>query len=153
LAAAIAATVYEAVIVPAKHSRSSMWQAVECLHRSVPSGGLLFVDYMTSVELGYYLAKDEIHRFDEPQGDFLEYRYGGYRVVSPRLWMFSAAIFAVEFDRLRRVYRLSPREPVPVVRAGDGASLRDELVRGLPDFTFFGYQSFGPHVSFVMARR
>jgi 4-amino-4-deoxy-L-arabinose transferase-like glycosyltransferase len=121
--------------------------AMSYLRSSVPHGALLFTDYQTSLELGYYLGKDQVTKFDDPQRDLMEHSYGDYRVVSPQRWMFGAQDFGREFDGLVRAYGLKPGEQVWVVRIGWGPNLADELAKALPAFQGLSSQRFGENIS------
>ena len=125
--------------VYAEHqSRALMSQTVNHIHQSIPPGKLVFVDYQTSVLLGYYLGKNQITRFDQPQKEFREFPYGGYRVVSTRHWLFNVENFGVELKRLRNVYDLPPGEMVWIISAGWGVNLYTMLSRRFPESHFPG---------------
>ena len=115
-----------------------MSQAVNHIHQSIPAGKLVFVDYQTSVLLGYYLGKDQITRFDQPEKEFSEFTYGGYRIVSARQWLFNVESFGVELRRLKSAYGLPPGDMVWVVSAGWGVNLYTSLSRRFPQSHFPG---------------
>jgi hypothetical protein len=119
-------------------SRALMSQALNHIHQSIPPGKLVFVDYQTSVLLGYYLGKNQITRFDQPQKEFREFPYGGYRIVSTRHWLFTVESFGVELKRLRSVYDLPPGEMVWIISAGWGVNLYTRLSRRFPESYFPG---------------
>src|SRR5262249_36027198 len=103
-----------------QQSRTLMSQAVNHIHQSILAGKLVFVDYQTSVLLGYYLGRNQITHFDQLPQEFREFPYGGYRIVSARNWLFSVESFGVEFSRLKEVYGLPSRELVWIVSGGVG---------------------------------
>lgn len=127
--------------LPAQHilaqnqRRMLMGRALTYIRQSIPPGTLLFVDHQTSLMLGYYLSRDQTVRFDEPQlqKDFFEYPYGGYRIVSSKLWLFNAKNFGPELSRMRRAYGLAPGELVWVVQAGWGVGLYYHLTMRFPE--------------------
>ncbi len=133
-------------ISTANQSRILMNKAVDYIRQSIPPGGLLFVDYQSSVMLGYYLGRNQIMRLDEPKKTFLEFPYGGYRVVSSKVWLFDVESFAAEFKRMRRAYHVKPGELVWVVETGWGANLHIRLTRRFPRSYFPGVM-FGDNIS------
>lgn len=122
-------------ILAQNQRRVLMNRALAYIRQSIPPGTLLFVDHQTSLMLGYYLSRDQIVRYDEPQPqrDFFEYPYGGYRIVSSKLWLFNVKSFGPELSRMRRAYGLAPGELVWVVQAGWGVSLYHHLTRRFPE--------------------
>jgi Dolichyl-phosphate-mannose-protein mannosyltransferase len=127
-------------------SRALMSQAVNHIHQSIPAGKLVFVDYQTSVLLGYYLGRNQITRFDQPETEFWEFPYGGYRIVSARHWLFDIESFGVELKRLRNVYDLPPGEMVWIVSAGWGVNLYTRLSRRFPE-SYFPGTMFGSNLA------
>ena len=134
-------------IDPHNQSQALMSKAGKYIRRSIPPGTLLLVDHQTSQMLGYYLGKDQVIPFNEPQPrqDFLEYPYGGYRVVSSKQWDFNAASFKNELGRMRESYGVKPGETVWVVDAGWGVNLYTELSWRFPHLYLPGLM-FGTHI-------
>jgi len=139
-------------IDPHNQSQALMSKAVKYIRRSIPPGALLLVDHQTSQMLGYYLGKDQVIPFNEPQPrqDFLEYPYGGYRVVSSKQWDFNAASFKNELGRMREAYGVKPGETVWVVDAGWGVNLYAELAWWFPQLSLPG-RMFGAHIAVFQA--
>ena len=129
-----------------QQSRALMTQTVNHIHQSIPAGKLVFVDYQTSVLLGYYLGRNQITSFAQPQREFREFPYGGYRIVSARNWLFNVESFGVEFKRLKEVYGLAPGELVWIVSGGWGVNLYSRLGRRFPQSRFPGVM-FGSNLA------
>jgi hypothetical protein len=126
--------------------RALMSQAVNHIHRSIPAGKIVFVDYQTSVLLGYYLGKNQLTRFDQPPGEFWEFPYGGYRIIAARHWLFNVESFGVELKRLSDVYNLPPGEMVWIISAGWGVNLYTRLSRRFPE-SYFPGEMFGSNLA------
>ncbi len=96
-----------------------MREAIGEIHRDVPAGSTLFVDYSTRPELEYYLAKND------PQVDALHRRpttewLGGYRVVVPEdfLWSFKPSEVLAQINESANALHLSSGEPVWIFSTG-----------------------------------
>ena len=130
--------------------RVLMARAVNYIRQTIPQGALLFVDYHTSVMLGYYLGKDQIVRFDEPQPqkDFLEFPYGGYRVVSTKnVFIFEdVERFGAELKQMKEAYGVKPGELIWVVQSGWGVNIYAKLTWRFPELYFPGVM-FGGNLS------
>jgi len=135
-------------IDPANQSRAWMSKAVRHIRQSISPGGLLFVDRQTSRLLGYYLGKDQVIPFNQPQPrqDFFESPYGGYRVVSSKVGNFDAESFRDELGRMREAYGVKPGEAVWIVDAGWGVNLYAELTWESPRLYLPGL-TFGDNIA------
>ncbi len=65
--------------------KRDMAEALDYLHRTVPQGSPLFVDYDTRDVLSYYLARNDTSLDTLRSKAMAEENLGGYRVVVPRL--------------------------------------------------------------------
>jgi hypothetical protein len=129
-----------------QQSRALMTRTVNHIQQSIPAGKLVFVDYQTSVLLGYYLGRNQITSFSEHEREFREFPYGGYRIVSSRNWLFNVESFGIEFRRLKEVYGLAPGELVWIVSGGWGVNLYSRLTSRFPRSHFPGVM-FGSNLA------
>lgn len=65
--------------------KSDMARMIEFMHRTIPQGTPLFVDYGTRDVLSYYLARDDKSLDTLRAESSVEERFGGYIIVVPRI--------------------------------------------------------------------
>jgi hypothetical protein len=97
-----------------------MSHALDFVRESIPDRDIILVDYQTRLLLGYYLGRGDADKSYERRGPYLEFKYGGKRVVSAgeATWNFTDGSFEAELDRLAKVFDLEPGDRVWVVDAG-----------------------------------
>ncbi len=126
--------------------KNDMREAVRDIHRDIPAGSTLFVDYSTRAELEYYLAKND------PQLDALHGRptvewLGGYRVVVPEnyLWSFKSGEVLPQMNKAAGVLHLSSSQPLWIFWTG---WVEASLVSGLSPGLVSSAKEFG-HTSLI----
>jgi hypothetical protein len=130
-------------ISAANQRKDLMSAAVGYIRESVPPGSTFFVDYQTSLELGYNLGRNQIAQHTDPPEGFFEYDYGGYRIVSSPIWSFSSRDFFTELSRMKLAYGLDSEYPVWIADGGWGVCLNDELARAQPAVRYRALRAFG----------
>ncbi|MEO0080251.1 MAG: glycosyltransferase family 39 protein [candidate division WOR-3 bacterium] len=117
-------------------SRQRMAQALSELRKNVRPGDTLFTDYQGSVLLGYYLGSAKGPPFGKEHGPFLEFQFGGYRVIATRLWDFEKSRFRETAESLAARF-FTGRRLVWVFDAGWGRPLVDQRQELGDNIAFF----------------
>jgi hypothetical protein len=117
----------------ANQGRKLMQTAIRYLRQTISTRQPILTDYQTSVLLGYYLGRDRVTDYrqgaEAAAGGFLEYDYGGYRIISTRAWSVGAREFDSLAGQFRRHYLSGTDEPLWVVDGGWGGTVAEELAR------------------------
>jgi hypothetical protein len=112
-------------------AKGDMTAAIEFVDRTVPRGAPLFADYETLYVLKYYLARD-----DTNQGALRsekEERLGGYRIVTPREWVWAFRPNEVldQVNESAQAIGVRPGDPLWVISAAwTEPSLASRLASG-----------------------
>jgi len=141
---------YEPYIKPDNQSRALMNGAMDHIRQSVPRGGLLLVDYQSSIILSYYLcgprAITPIETFSG--GDF-EFSCDGYSVAALRTWKLLYQDFPSEFEKMAHWRGLKSGDRVWVFQSGWAANLDTELPWYNLKFRCLAPASFGENITVI----
>lgn len=116
--------------------------AVQYLKHSVPSGGLVFVDYQTSLLLCYYADPSRMC-VDNRNEHFWEYDFGWMRMAASREWSLHPTSFVEELRELKRIYQLPRGAEVWVIDGGWGEAIHRMLQVQFSGSTLPGLKEFG----------
>lgn len=107
--------------------RQQMSKAIKYLKAKAPGGDTIFTDYQGSALLSYYLANPRrpVQFFGRARGDFQEFDYGGYLVVSTKDWDFNQyrSRFGALIDKLYQHYGWNSQRILWVFDGGWGMPL------------------------------
>jgi hypothetical protein len=117
-------------------------EAVQYLKQSVPRGGLVFVDYQTSLLLCYYADPSRMC-VDNRNEHFWEYDFGWMRVAVSREWSLHPNSFVEELRELKRIYQLPRGAEVWVIDGGWGEAIHRMLQVQFSGSTLPGLKEFG----------
>ena len=138
----------EPYITPENQSRSLMKNAMGHIQQSVPPGGLIFVDYQSSIILSYYLCGPKVITPIETftGGDF-DFTCDGYSIAALRTWKLLYPDFPSQFEKMALARGLKPGDPVWVFQSGWGANLDTELPWFNLKFRCLEPASFGENIT------
>ena len=104
---------------PADQARTQMARAVKYVHESVPSGGMILVDYNSSLVLRYYLCRDSAIRTFEDQ--ISEFDCGKYEMARTRGydWAFTSKNFGPILVEMEKQFGWQPGQPIWLAQAAE----------------------------------
>jgi hypothetical protein len=127
-----------------------MTGAAKYMEASIPRGGLILVDYQSSLPITYYLCGPKtILPWDTNRGEYSEFDCNGYSVISLHVWKLSPEIFPAQFSHLAQIAGLKPGDPVWVFQSGWGTSLGAELPKKDLKFRCLAPKNFGENISVI----
>jgi hypothetical protein len=114
-------------------SRKVFEEPIRYIHQSVPQNQPILTDLSTILTLGYYLCGDRGFPDAVTQGEFSEYRCGGYRFLLFPRQTFTPANFPYELERARKTFGLAAGEWLWVAHTGFGDQLQEKLTGSFPE--------------------
>lgn len=135
---------------PEDQRRALMTSAIDYVHRVIPKTDVIFVDYQTSLPLGYYLCgPEQIVSLDISRPDFYHFDCAGYSVVSVHFWKLRSEGLALPFRKMVRTYGLKPGDRVWAFQTGWGGNMVADLPKLEPRLRCVAPQIFGNNISIV----
>ncbi len=142
--------IVETGVTPGSGNIAFMTAAMNHLEQTIPPGGLILVDYQSSLPMTYYLCGPRtIIPSDSFERDYFRFQCNGYSVVSLHVWKLKAEGFPLQFKQMAQSAGLKPGVPVWVFQAGWGASLGAELPEQNAKFRCLAPKNFGKNISVI----
>jgi hypothetical protein len=107
-------------IRPGNHARALMAEAVDYLHRSAPSGSLIFADYQSGLLLGRYVCGQGVVQIFAPLRPLVRSACGPYSAITtyPAEWQVRPAGLTGQVADIARTYNLAPGTKIWWLDAG-----------------------------------
>ena len=134
-------------IEPKNQHIELMQRAKEDIINFLPKDEAIFMDFQTSVMLGYYFGKNEIPEPRIFQKGFWECRYAGFKFVAVENWSFTAESFVEQFRKFFSNYLQDSTGSIWIIDAGWGWNLRNELLHSFPEITFLRQKAYAANIS------
>jgi hypothetical protein len=140
----------EPYINPENQSRALMNGAMDHIRQSVPQGGLILVDYQSSIVLSYYLCGPKaIAPIETFTGGDFDFTCDGYSIAALRTWKLLYQDFPSQFAKVAAARRLKPGDRVWVFQSGWAANLDTELPWFNLKFRCLAPASFGENITVI----
>jgi len=138
----------EGGVAPGNDSSALMAAAIHHIEQTIPQGGMILVDFQSSLPLTYYLCGPKtIIPIDDYKSENFRFSCNGYSIVSLHLWKLIAGSFPAQFKSMARTSGLKPGDRVWVFQAGWGINLGAELPKSKPQFGCIVPSKFGENIS------
>ena len=135
----------------ADQDRKQMDAAIVYIQQNVPSNGVIFVDYQSSLLFGHYLCRQQPITFDDSVPGFETFTCGGYRIISSdsATWMYSSDNFLNFSQKMVSDFELHPDDKVWVAQAGWNIDLADQLKTKFAQFHDLKTTSWGRNIQIL----
>jgi Dolichyl-phosphate-mannose-protein mannosyltransferase len=108
-------------ISPSDQSSARMARAVNYIHASVPAGGVIVVDYNSSLVMRYYLCSGKGNMIWNFEDQMSQFACGKYEMARARgyEWMFTSENFRPILARMEKQFSWRHGQPIWLVQAAE----------------------------------